>query len=86
MLAEAEFDRWIEDRCDPFYEEADQPVRASIRPGMLFRILWVGRFDVVDGQRGIAWRAEAKASANLPLFVLQITRTTLFPSLRLRLP
>ena len=34
LLAEAGFDRWIEGRCEPFYEAADQPGRASIPPGV----------------------------------------------------
>ena len=56
LLAEAEFDRWIEGRCEPFYEAADQPGRASIPPGTFFRMLLVGYFEGIDSQRGIAWR------------------------------
>ncbi len=56
LLAEAGFDRWIEAKCEPFYEAADKPGRASIPPGTFFRILLVGYFEGIDSQRGIAWR------------------------------
>ena len=56
LLAEAEFDRWIEGRCEPYYEAADQPGRESIPPGTFFRMLLVGYFEGIDSQRGIAWR------------------------------
>lgn len=56
LLAEAEFDRWIEGRCEPYYEAADQPGRVSIPPGTFFRMLLVGYFEGIDSQRGITWR------------------------------
>ena len=56
LLAEAEFDRWIEGRCEPYYEASDQPGRESIPPGTYFRMLLVGYFEGIDSQRGIAWR------------------------------
>lgn len=56
LLAEAEFDRWIEGRCEPYYEAADKPGRESIPPGTFFRMLLVGYFEGIDSQRGIAWR------------------------------
>jgi len=56
LLAEAEFDRWIEGRCEPYYEAADKPGRVSIPPGTYFRMLLVGYFEGIDSQRGIAWR------------------------------
>jgi hypothetical protein len=56
LLAEADFDRWIEGRCEPYYEAADRPGRASIPPGTFFRMLLVGYFEGIDSQRGIAWR------------------------------
>ena len=43
LLPEAEFDRWIEGRCEPYYETADKPGRELIPPGTFFRML------VVDG-------------------------------------
>ena len=56
LLAEAEFDRWVEGRCEPYYEAADKPGRESIPPGTFFRMLLVGYFEGIDSQRGIAWR------------------------------
>jgi transposase len=56
LLAEAEFDRWIEGRCEPYYEAADKPGRESIPPGTYFRMLLVGYFEEIESQRGIAWR------------------------------
>jgi hypothetical protein len=56
LLAEAEFDRWIEGRCAPYYESSDLPGRESIPPGTYFRMLLVGYFEGIDSQRGIAWR------------------------------
>ena len=53
LLAKAEFDIWVEKRCRPFYAEEG---RASIPPGIYFRMLLVGYFEGIDSQRGIAWR------------------------------
>jgi transposase len=53
LLANAEFDPWIERRCRPHYAEVG---RDSIPPGVYFRMLLVGYFEGIDGQRGIAWR------------------------------
>jgi len=55
LLAEAEFDRWIEGRCEQYYE-ADRRGRPSMPPGVYFRMLLVGYFENIDSQRGIAWR------------------------------
>ena len=62
LLAEAEFDRWIEGRCEPFYEAADKPGRVSLPPGTFFRMLLVGYFEGIDSQRGIAWRCSDSLS------------------------
>jgi len=56
LLAEAEFDRWIEARCLPFYEQVETRGQRSIPPGVYFRMLLVGYFEGIDSQRGIAWR------------------------------
>ena len=56
MLAEAEFDRWLERRCEPYYEQEEKRGRRSIPPGVYFRMLLVGYFEGIDSQRGIAWR------------------------------
>jgi len=56
LLAEADFDRWIERRCRPYYEQEEQRGQPSIPPGVYFRMLLVGYFEGIDSQRGIAWR------------------------------
>ena len=55
-LAEAGFDRWIERRCRPYYEQDETRGQPSIPPGVYFRMLLVGYFEGIDSQRGIAWR------------------------------
>jgi transposase len=56
LLAEANFDRWIEGRCLPYYEQVEKRGQRSIPPGVYFRMLLVGYFEGIDSQRGIAWR------------------------------
>lgn len=54
LLAEADFDRIVEDMCEDAY--ASQQGRPSIPPGVYFRMYFVGYFEGIDSQRGIAWR------------------------------
>ena len=56
LLAEADFDRWIERRCQRYYEQEEKRGQPSIPPGVYFRMLLVGYFEGIDSQRGIAWR------------------------------
>jgi transposase len=56
LLAEAGFDRWIEERCRQFYEQDETRGKPSIPPGVYFRMLLVGYFEDISSQRGIAWR------------------------------
>jgi transposase len=56
LLDEAGFDRWVEQRCRPYYEQDEPRGRKSIPPGVYFRMLFVGYFEGLDSQRGIAWR------------------------------
>jgi transposase len=56
LLAKAGFDRWIEQRCQEYYEQEEKRGRPSIPPGVYFRMLLVGYFEGIDSQRGIAWR------------------------------
>ena len=56
LLAEADFDRWIEKRCQPYYEARGTRGRPSIPPGVYFRMLLVGYFENLNSQRAIAWR------------------------------
>jgi transposase len=54
LLDQAGFDRFVEDLCQPYY--ADGVGRPSIPPGIYFRMLFIGYFEGIDSQRGIAWR------------------------------
>jgi len=54
LLGEADFDRFVEDLCQPHY--AHEIGRPSLPPGTYFRMLFVGYFEGIDSQRGIAWR------------------------------
>jgi hypothetical protein len=54
ILAEAGFDAWLEQLCQPYY--ADQKGRPSIPPGTYFRMILIGYFEGLASQRGIAWR------------------------------
>jgi transposase len=56
LLAEAEFDRWIEHRCRQYYNNQEKRGQPSVPPGVYFRMLLVGYFEGIDSQRGIAWR------------------------------
>jgi transposase len=56
LLAEADFDHWIERRCQRYYAQEEQRGQPSIPPGVYFRMLLVGYFEGIDSQRGIAWR------------------------------
>jgi transposase len=54
LLAEAGFDAFVEELCSPHY--AKENGRPSIPPGTYFRMLFIGYFEGLDSQRGIAWR------------------------------
>jgi transposase len=60
LLAEAKFDAWIEERCQPYY--AEKVGRPSIPPGVYFRMILVGYFEGIASQRGIAWRCSDSRS------------------------
>jgi len=60
LLAEAEFDAFVEKLCLPYY--AAKVGRNSIPPGVYFRMLFVGYFEGLDSQRGIAWRCSDSRS------------------------
>jgi len=62
LLAEADFDRWIESRCQPYYNQQEKRGQPSIPPGVYFRMLLVGYFEGIDSQRGIAWRCNDSLS------------------------
>lgn len=69
VLAEAGFDRWAENLCAPYY--AKDVGRPSIPPGVYFRMVFIGYFEGIASQRGIAWRCSdslsLRAFLGLPL-------------------
>jgi len=60
VLVAGDFDRIIEDLCAEHY--ADRKGRPSIAPGLYFRMLFVGYFEGITSQRGIAWRCQDSLS------------------------
>ena len=60
LLAEAGFDDFVEKLCEPYY--ADRVGRPGIPPGVYFRMVFVGYFEGIDSQRGIAWRCSDSLS------------------------
>jgi len=55
LLETQRFDEFAEKECAIFY--AENHGRPSLTPGIYFRLLLVGYFEGIDGERGIAWRA-----------------------------
>ena len=55
VLAAKGFDQYAEEICAMFY--ADKVGRPSLPPGVYFRCLFLGYFEGIDSERGIAWRA-----------------------------
>ena len=53
VLAQADFDPFVERLCAQYYKEGGRP---GIAPGVYFRMLLIGYFEGLDSQRGIAWR------------------------------
>jgi transposase len=54
ILEAGSFDRFVEAECARFY--AATMGRPSLLPGRYFRLLLIGYFEGIDGERGIAWR------------------------------
>jgi transposase len=59
LLAEATFGAYVEDLCAPLYRDGGRP---SIPPRVFFRMLFIGYFEGIDSQRGIAWRCSDSLS------------------------
>ncbi len=55
LFDEEKFDEFAEAECAKFY--AQKNGRPSLSPGTYFRLLLIGYFEGIDGERGIAWRA-----------------------------
>lgn len=63
LLAEAGFDDFIEELCEPYY--AGSQGRPSVPPGVYFRMLFLGYFEGIGSDRGIAWRiADSRSLAS----------------------
>ena len=56
LLKDADFDRFVEELCRPYYEPEGTRGRPGLPPGVYFRMLLIGYFEGIDSQRGIAWR------------------------------
>jgi transposase len=72
VLAEAGFDEFVEKLCAPYYKNGGRP---GIPPGVYFRMVFVGYFEGIDSQRGIAWRC-ADSLALRAFLGLQPTEST----------
>jgi len=59
LLHEASFDRFVEDSVAEFYASDGRP---GVAPGVYFRMLFIGYFEAIDSQRGIAWRCQDSLS------------------------
>lgn len=87
LLQAAGFDEHAESLCAPFY--AERRGRPSIPPGVYFRMLFVGYFEGIGSQRGIAWRCADSRSLQEFLGIQATDRTPDHSSLtviRKRLP
>lgn len=60
LLAAAAFDTFVETLCLPYYDQDFG--RPSIPPSVYFRMLFVGYFEGIPSQRGIAWRCRDSRS------------------------
>jgi len=60
LLADADFDRRVEELCRSYYAEDEG--RPSIAPGVYFRMLFVGFFEGLGSQRAIAWKCSDSLS------------------------
>ena len=59
VLGDGKFDDFAESLCGPSYKEGGRP---GIPPGIYFRMIFVGYFEGIDSQRGIAWRCRDSLS------------------------
>ena len=73
LLAQADFDRFVESACDAYYHATMG--RPGIPPGVYFRMLLVGYFEGLGSQRGIAWRCGDSLSLREFLGV-ELTKST----------
>ena len=60
ILSQRGFDAFVEELCRPFYAEKNG--RPGLAPGVYFRTLFIGYFEGIDSERGMAWRIEDSLS------------------------
>jgi transposase len=63
VLEAHHFDHFVEQLCAAFY--AGEIGRPGLAPGVYFRCLFIGYFEGLDSERGIAWRAADSSSLKL---------------------
>ena len=59
LLGEIDFDGKLEKAAEPYYEKTG---RKGLPPGVYFRMIFIGYFEDISSQRGIAWRCEDSRS------------------------
>ena len=59
FLFEVDFDRKLEAAAEPYYQSTG---RKGLPPGVYFRMIFIGYFEDISSQRGIAWRCEDSRS------------------------
>lgn len=59
VLDGIDFDRTLEAAAEPYYETTG---RKGLPPGIYFRMIFIGYFEDISSQRGIAWRCEDSRS------------------------
>jgi transposase len=62
LLDGAGFDAFVEQLCEPFFAAEGKAGRVSTRPGVYFRMLFIGYFEGIESERGICWRVEDSLS------------------------
>src|SRR2546429_7560013 len=83
LLEERGFGEFVEGQCERFYAEAMG--RPSLTPGRYFRLLLVGYFEGIEGERGIAGRGGGSPGPG-PLLVLGLSAPPPDTSARSRPP
>jgi hypothetical protein len=59
LLGESGVDSFVERHCEPHYQQAG---RSSIPPGLYFLMRFIGYFEEINSQRGVAWRCAESLS------------------------
>jgi len=60
VLVDAEFDRFVETTCKPYYSE--NMGTKSVPPGRYFRMHLVGYFEGIDSEHRLEWRCSGSLS------------------------